>query len=423
MLLAAVFGVSLGYGVVLPVLPFFLARVVGANGDVAWHTGMLTAAYTFAVFVGAPLWGRFADRFGRRCVILIGLAGFSLALVVFGFAPSLWLGYTARMAAGAFAGAVLPVTFAYVGDTSVATTRARRFAWMSAASVLGFLAGPTLGGWLAGLSTMRVPATALPFLVAAGIGALIGLAVWRWLSEPLRPRAAPSDVTPVRSTGLLLMLSLLVMFGLGGFEVGITLHGQQRLGLTPGQLGLMFFECSLVMAMVEVLLFAPLAHHLDNRATLVAAFLAMALGLGWLATATSLEALWWRVALIAASSGLLIPLLTYQVSLAAGTAQGARLGTQTAASNLGQALGSAAAGWLFAAVNETSFWVTAVLLLAGAVLALGTSRVAPILPEARDAARSRSRRANQASVCNPACSMVCRVALRGMRLLRSRIPM
>lgn len=371
LLLAAVFAVSLGYGVVLPVLPFFLARVVAESGSVSWHAGMLTAAYMLAIFIGAPLWGRAADRMGRRPVILIGLAGFSAALLVFAFAPSLWLGYAARIAAGASAAAVLPVTLAYVSDTSTAVTRARRFAWMSAASVMGFLAGPSLGGWLAGASTTDVvPATALPFLAAAGIGALVWVAVWQRLAEPPRAPRQPVDMTSLRATRLLLVLSLLAMFGLGGFEVGLSLQGQQRLGLTPGQLGLMFFECSLVMAVVEVLLFAPLAHRFEGRAPVVVAFLVMATGLGWLTTVTGFDGLWWRVALIAASSGLLIPLLTYRISLAAGAAQATILGAQTAASSLGQALGSAGTGWLFGSINESTFWLMAALLVAGALGAL-----------------------------------------------------
>lgn len=371
LLLTAIFAVSLGYGVVLPVLPFFLARVVGESGSVSWHTGMLTSVYMLAIFIGAPLWGRVADRIGRRPVILIGLAGFSAALLVFGFVASLWLGYAARIAGGAFAAAVLPVTLAYVSDMSVATARARRFAWMSAASVLGFLAGPSLGGWLAGASAIgNVRATTLPFLAAAGIGALVWLAAWQRLSEPPREPATTANVASAPATRLLLLLSLLVMFGLGGFEVGLTLQGQQRLGLTPGQLGLVFFECSLVMAIVEVLLFAPLAHRLEGRGTVVVAFLVMAIGVGWLTTVTGFDELWWRVGLIAASSGFLIPLLTYRISLAAGAAQAATLGAQTAAASLGQALGSAGTGWLFGSINESSFWVTAALLFAGALGAL-----------------------------------------------------
>ncbi len=71
--LAAVFVVAMGFGIVLPVLPFFLTRVLGAIGNesIAWHTGLLTAVYMFSLFLFAPLWGRVSDRIGRRAVILL----------------------------------------------------------------------------------------------------------------------------------------------------------------------------------------------------------------------------------------------------------------------------------------------------------------------------------------------------------------
>jgi MFS family permease len=375
LLLTAVFTVSLGYGVVLPVLPFFLARVLGERGSVSWHTGMLAAAYMFAVFIGAPLAGRIADQIGRRPVILVGLGGFSAALLVFGFSASLWVGYAARIAGGSFAAAVLPVALAYVSDTTVAASRARRFAWMSAASVMGFLAGPSVGGWLAGVSgTGSIPATALPFLTVASLGALVWIFAWRCLSEPPAPVRAATRAPMPRTTRLLLVLSLFVTFGIGGFEVGLTLHGQQHLKLSPAELGLMFFECSLVMAIVDVLLFAPFADRFDGRAALAAAFAVMAIGLGWLAGATTSNGLLWRVGVIAASSGFILPLLTYRVSLAAGAAQAAMLGRQTAATSLGQALGSAAAGWLFGAIGAAFFWVTAAVLIVGAGVVLAGGR-------------------------------------------------
>ncbi len=114
--LIAVFVVSLGYGVVLPVLPFVLAGALGEaeRASVAWHTGMLTGVYMLALFLFAPLWGRISDRAGRRPVILIGLAGFSGAMLWFALAHGLVSVYGARALAGVFAVAVLPVVLAWV---------------------------------------------------------------------------------------------------------------------------------------------------------------------------------------------------------------------------------------------------------------------------------------------------------------------
>ena len=81
-LLLGAFIVSLAYGVALPILPFLLDRKLGP-ADAAWHTGLLTAAYTFALFLFAPFWGALSDRWQRRRVLLTGLFGFAVALTIF----------------------------------------------------------------------------------------------------------------------------------------------------------------------------------------------------------------------------------------------------------------------------------------------------------------------------------------------------
>jgi MFS family permease len=374
--LAVVFVVAVGYGVVLPVLPFVLARALGeaARASIAWHTGLLTGVYMLALFLFAPLWGYVSDRIGRRAVILLGLAGFSAAMLWFALARDLVFVYGARALAGVFAAAVLPVVLAWVSDAGTSRTRARAFAWLSAASALGFLFGPALSGWLASIEVVaQDDALALPFYAAAALGAGVWLAAYRFLPEraPLRAR----DSKPERSAPSLiwlLALSLLVMFGIGSFEVGVALRGQQVLNLQPREIGWMFAECSLVMILAQVFVLAPLIRRVGGG-LLAPAFLAMAAGVALLPYAASYPAMLIGVGLVAAASGLLIPALAYWVSLAAGSAQGAALGRQTAAGSLGQAAGSAAAGWLFAVLIEAPFWVTAGLLGLGAVAALRVS--------------------------------------------------
>jgi DHA1 family multidrug resistance protein-like MFS transporter len=164
-------------------------------------------------------------------------------------------------------------------------------------------------------------------------------------------------------------LSLLVMFGIGSFEVGLALQGQQVLNLGPREIGWMFAECSLVMILVQIFVLAPLLKRF-GRGLLAPAFLAMAVGIALLPWAATYPMLIVGVGLVAGASGVLIPSLAYLVSLAAGTRHGVALGKQTAAASLGQAVGSAVAGWLFAILIGGSFWVTAALLALGAVAAL-----------------------------------------------------
>lgn len=377
LLLALVFTVSMGYGVVLPVLPGFLEGLPASAGrfSVPWHTGMLTGVYMLALFLFAPLWGYVSDRAGRRKVILLGLAGFVGAILWFALAHGLSSVYAARALAGVFAAAVLPVVLAWVSDVGESRTRAQAFAWLSAASALGFLFGPALGGWLASIESVSGDtALVLPFYATAALGGGMWLAAYLGLPEsPLR-RAVEDTLQPnTPSLFGLLALSLLVMFGIGSFEVGLALQGQQVLNLRPREIGWMFAECSLVMILAQIFVLAPLLKRVGSG-LLAPAFLAMAAGVALLPFATTYVLLLIGVGLIAAASGLLIPALAYLVSLVAGTRQGAALGKQTAAASLGQAIGSAASGWLFAALIGYSFWATAALLAFGVVAALRVSK-------------------------------------------------
>jgi len=381
LLMAAVFAVYVGYGIVLPLLPFLLERLLvdAPRDSVAWHTGMIAAIYMLALFVSAPLWGRVSDRIGRRPVILLGLGGCVAALTSFGLANDLWMAYLSRALGGALVSAVLPVALAYISDTSAPEARARRFAWMSAASTLGFLVGPLLGGWLAELrigllaKESSVGSFSAPFFTAAAGGAAIWIAVWCWLPgiSPFAGAVTKQYGTRnPRSVNVLLLLALLGMFGLGAFEVAIALQGKQVLGLDPLQIGLMFMECSLVMVAVQVLVLSPLARRISFRLIVAPAFLVMAVGVGWLPSVTNWNWFMLLVGLFAGGSGILVPMLAYRVSLDAGPAQGAELGKQTAAAALGQGLGSAAAGWLYGIAIEAPFWLTAALLVGGALVGL-----------------------------------------------------
>lgn len=335
--LAAVFVVSLGYGVVLPVLPFMLARALGEaeRATVAWHTGLLTGVYMLALFLFAPLWGYISDRIGRRTVILLGLAGFSGAMLWFAVARGLVFVYGARVLAGVFAAAVLPVIFAWVSDVSTPRMRAQAFAWLSAASALGFLFGPALSGWLAsvGIAGQDV-APVLPFYAAALLSGAVWLAAYRFFPESVSRHAGNESEPRTPSLIWLLALSLLVMLGLGGYEVSLALRGQQVLNLQPREIGWMFAECSLVMILVQVFALAPLLQRVGSG-LLAPAFLAMAAGIALLPYAASYPAMLIGVGLVAAAAGMLIPALVYLVSLAAGSAPGAAIGKQTAAANLG----------------------------------------------------------------------------------------
>lgn len=110
------------------------------------HIGFLSGTYTAGVLVGAPLWRMLVDRIGLGRVLLIGLVGYVASLLVM-LVPrfeTLWGIYALRAATGFFVAAVVPVVSALVAEHTPEHQRARRFAWLGAMSLAGFLFGPAL---------------------------------------------------------------------------------------------------------------------------------------------------------------------------------------------------------------------------------------------------------------------------------------
>ena len=155
-LMLAVFTVSVGYGVVLPLLPYLIERLPGAEGGIAQvsrHTGLLIGVYTLALFLFAPVWGWASDRLGRRNVLLVGLFGFGITMLVFSLVENLVAVYAERFLSGMFAAAVTPVAAAAIGDFAVSDqVRARRLAFVSMAGIAGFLLGPMLGVFISSIA-------------------------------------------------------------------------------------------------------------------------------------------------------------------------------------------------------------------------------------------------------------------------------
>ena len=394
---AALFAVAIGYGAILPLLPATLAHLMPDAGPAARaaHTGTLTAAYLLAVLALAPVWGALSDRMGRRLALLVGLAGYSAALAAFPWAHSMTQAYVARLVAGAFAAAVLPAAAALVTETSWLFRRAARLAWLSAASLAGYLVGPAITGWVYALTQAAgaSPAETLDAVIGRSVYAAAAVSVVAFVAAALVRPGAPSPDLQEATAGALpgatrllapvAVLSLLATFGLGAFEVEIAVFGGQRLGLTPASLAWIFAGCSVAMLLAQGLL--GLVRRLEPRAAVsivASGFAAMTIGFALLSFEGTPLTLAVAVALIGAGSGVMLPLLGYLAAARTHARIGVTLGVQTAAASFGQGAGSAAAGWLFGTLAEASFGVCALLMAIGAG---GTLLVRPGFATARAA--------------------------------------
>jgi predicted MFS family arabinose efflux permease len=398
-LAAAAFLVSLGYGALMPVVPGWLSalRPSLATASVARDVGELAGIYMLGVFVGALAAGYASDALGRRPVLLCGLVVFVLSQIALVHVDGTMAIYGLRFLAGVAGAAVIPIGSALIAERSPKEHVPQRLTALGAASLVGFLVGPglvSLARWLqAGTSLGRGDPTALLAFVMhamAALGTFALIAIWRIdLGRPSVEGASEFATTSTwrRVPVILLALNFATLLGLAGFEVAVALHGSQRLQLDPLQLGVMFAECSLVMLLVNgILLLTPLRRLLRVRPALLAGLAAMAAGFLLLLRGTDYAWSLAGVGVVAAGSGLAIPMITWAVASATAPL-GTTMGQLTAAGSLGQALGSVAGGWAFGAFSADSFLIGALfmaltLLFAWVAGAAALAMAAPSVPTA-----------------------------------------
>lgn len=169
----------IGFGIIIPILPFLAPTLGASHFDIA----LILAVYSVCGGLVGPFWGRLSDRIGRKPVLMICLGGVGVSYVLLAFSTTLVSLYAARILAGLMAGN-FGVAAAMVADISTPENRARAMGMLGAAFGLGMVAGPFLGGVLAGSdgNFMR------PGLFAAGLSLAALIAGLLFLRESL-PRA------------------------------------------------------------------------------------------------------------------------------------------------------------------------------------------------------------------------------------------
>lgn len=337
----------LGFGIIIPLLPFY-AESYGANG---FTVGMLGTVYSLMQFLFAPIWGRWSDRIGRRPIILIGLLGSCFSYLVLALAGSLTLVFAARVIGG-IAGANIPTAQAYIADITTPENRARGMGLVGAAFGLGFTFGPALGGVLTHFGASA------PMWVASVLCLGNFVAAWALLPES-RPvnvdrTASVSRFDLVkRSVGrpallLLLMLYFVISMAFSGFEATFALYSERRFGFTSATIGYVFAFVGSVLALVQGVLVGRVVPLVGEQRLIPMAVAVIALGLALVPLATSVPLLLVACGLLALGMGFNGPSLSSMVSrLSDPNDQGAVLGLAQSLASLGRVVGPAWGGFLF----------------------------------------------------------------------------
>src|SRR5437763_10329946 len=210
-----------GFGLIIPLLPFYAERF-GASPQLV--TALL-AVFSLMAMISAPLWGRLSDRIGRRPVLMASMAAAALAYLWLGLASELWMLFAARAFAGICAGNIAAAQ-AYIADVTPPEKRARGMGMIGAAFGLGFIVGPVIGGIVAG-SDLKTADLETPGLIAAGLSATALFGVVFLLREslsPARARQTRGRIAALRGAlgeptlGRLLAVFFLVILAFSGME-------------------------------------------------------------------------------------------------------------------------------------------------------------------------------------------------------------
>lgn len=364
----------IGFGTVLPLLPLW-ADTFGAS---AVTIGLLTATYSLAQFVFAPILGRLSDRVGRRPVILTALAGSAVASLTIGLAGTLWVLFLARALDGT-SGASYVVAQAYVADMTTGEERARGMGMIGAAFGIGLVLGPAIGA----ASALASPR--LPFFVASAMAATNLAVAYRRLPESRRPGQAPSVSVErfsllrraLASANLapLVWVSFVGTFAFVGMESTFALFGARRLAFGLVETGLMFAYVGILSATVQGVLVRRLVPRFGELRLMRAGLLTTALALALLGLSREV----WEVLLagvpLALGSGLVFPTLTSLVSRRSGAhEQGGVLGVLASTGGLARVTGPIVATVLFQQVGIPAPYLVGAALFLGC-LALVTRRI------------------------------------------------
>jgi multidrug resistance protein len=341
-----------GIGILIPVLPF----IVQSFGGRAVAVGLLATSYSAAQFLAGPLLGALSDRYGRRPILILSVLGSGIAYIAFGLAHALWVLFAARIVDG-LTGANFTAAQAYVADVTPPESRAKSFGLIGAALGLGFIIGPALGGLLSrfGLQAPAFGAAALSLSAAA-----FGFFVLPESLPPDRRTTAPLSLQAldpfrlvgdaVRRPGLRGIFGAVfaVGFALSGLRTNFGVLMSVRYHLGPGSTAGFLTYAGAIGVVVQGGVLRRISGRWPDRRIATVGLAIMAIGMGGLAIAPGVWALWVTLFFFGVGQALSNPTLSAVISAAApATEQGAVLGASQAIQSLSFILGPLWAGEVF----------------------------------------------------------------------------
>jgi len=371
----------IGYGMVIPLFPFYIEKL-GASGR---HLGMLVAVSSLLELLFGPVWGSISDRTGRKPIFLLGLLGYALSSLLFGLSTEVWMLFASRALSGLLSSATMATALAYISESTTEKDRGGGMGMLGAASGLGLILGPAVGGWL-GSSSLS-----LPFFVAAGASLLALILGAVLLPESLPPEAREgARVQTVQfgelwralsgPIGLLLFLLFLVSFALTNFESVFGLYAAQELGYGPERVGAILAVVGIVSTVGKAVLIGPLTRRWGEAPIIKASLAASSAGFLVLLLASTYPGVLVATGVFILSKTLLrtviISLASKRTDTGPGTdrlstmGQGATMGLCNSFLSLGRIVGPIWAGSIFDVNVRYPYLSGAAIMFVGFVISM-----------------------------------------------------
>jgi multidrug resistance protein len=367
----------IGFGIVLPILPFYAQRF-GAAG---LGYGAVVGVFSLMQFVATALLGKLSDRIGRRPVLLTTMLINAVGYTLFAFAGSYWVLFLSRVVSG-FAGGNISAAQAYIADITSPAERSRGMGMVGAAFGIGFSLGPAIGGFAA-----HYGGSAAPGLVAVGLSLANFVSAYFILPESLRhEHRVKRPMFDLRHIGEaiarprlrpLMLVWALVPLAFAGYTVALPLHANAALGWKERELAILFTIIGVTAAAVQGYFFGKLVRRTGERTLVIAGTFGMAVSIAAVPFLPSSALLYAWTFVLAFSNSVFAPAATGLVSVYADpTEQGTILGAAQAIAALGRTAGPPLIGTIYDVVSPiTSFLLAGGIMIVAGLAAFGLAPV------------------------------------------------
>ncbi|KAA9026209.1 MFS transporter [Niallia endozanthoxylica] len=344
-LFAVMFLVMVGFGIIIPVMPFYAENIGASPLELGW----LMAVYSLMQLIFAPVWGRVSDRIGRKPVIMIGISGLALSFILMGLSSALWMLFAARVIGGILSAANMPTVMAYVADITSAEDRGKGMGVVGAATGLGFVFGPALGGVFSKMSL------SIPFYIAGILSLFTFFLVLFLLKESLpkenrgRQKNETSSIweTLQGPQSILYFLQLFISLSLSGLEATFAYFAAVKAGLGAVELGYIFMIMGFAGALVQGGLVGRMTKRFGEGIVIQFGIIISAIGFGLILLVDNFTTAAIYLTIFGIGNGVIRPSVSALLTKTSSAGHGSTTGLLSSFDSLGRIAGPPLGGWLF----------------------------------------------------------------------------